>query len=252
MMKKKLSLILAAVACVFSFAGQAAAAFQEESTLVRVVYSRVEEVNHATDLGVLANTLTPATATIALTANPFDLSMFPNSTLADLQVAYFALDNSVSNNKKIWVSGPESGMTYTGGATMQNVATSIQNNLLNSYETLSYGASYLLSIGYNGMSVNYEQYALDSFFSTIPGIDTTEANLADLATVGYVEQTLYYMDPASEFTRMSGVVASTGVVIRTLVDGTTVINPSAVPLPGAFWLLGSGLVGLIGIRRKNG
>ena len=28
-------------------------------------------------------------------------------------------------------------------------------------------------------------------------------------------------------------------------------NPNAVPIPGAVWLLGSGLIGLIGIRRRS-
>ncbi len=44
----------------------------------------------------------------------------------------------------------------------------------------------------------------------------------------------------------------------TLDDGTTYVsydlqsaNFNAVPVPGAAWLIGSGLVGLLGLRRKN-
>jgi len=33
-------------------------------------------------------------------------------------------------------------------------------------------------------------------------------------------------------------------------DGVIAIYDSTVPIPGAIWLLGSGLIGLIGIRRK--
>ena len=33
-------------------------------------------------------------------------------------------------------------------------------------------------------------------------------------------------------------------------NGTLTINPSAVPIPGAVWLLGSGIVGLIGLRTR--
>jgi hypothetical protein len=38
--------------------------------------------------------------------------------------------------------------------------------------------------------------------------------------------------------------------IRTLADGTSTINPSAVPVPAAVYLLGSGLLGLVGLRRR--
>jgi len=43
------------------------------------------------------------------------------------------------------------------------------------------------------------------------------------------------------------------MVIRTMADGSTIINPEAaapVPIPAAAYLLGSGLLGLVGIRRK--
>ena len=40
------------------------------------------------------------------------------------------------------------------------------------------------------------------------------------------------------------------VDIRTFADGHTEIIPMATPLPAAFWLLGSGLMGLVGIRRR--
>jgi hypothetical protein len=33
--------------------------------------------------------------------------------------------------------------------------------------------------------------------------------------------------------------------------GNLTITNSPVPVPGALWLLGSGLLGLVGLRRKN-
>lgn len=41
--------------------------------------------------------------------------------------------------------------------------------------------------------------------------------------------------------------------IRLYADGSAVLNPTSnpVPVPAAVWLLGSGLLGLIGIRRRN-
>jgi len=35
-------------------------------------------------------------------------------------------------------------------------------------------------------------------------------------------------------------------------DYSASLTPSAVPIPGALWLLGSGLVGMVGVRRKLG
>jgi hypothetical protein len=86
----------------------------------------------------------------------------------------------------------------------------------------------------------------DSFEMTV--------SLADLATVGYVDQYLYYFDYDGAGGDKAGVEVA---VIRTLLDGNqimTVINPGsapAVPVPAAVWLLGTGLVGLVGIRRRK-
>jgi hypothetical protein len=40
-------------------------------------------------------------------------------------------------------------------------------------------------------------------------------------------------------------------VVRLFANGDVVINPQAVPVPATVWLLGSGLIGLVGIRRRN-
>jgi hypothetical protein len=73
-------------------------------------------------------------------------------------------------------------------------------------------------------------------------------SLAALSTAGFVDQVLYYYGSP---TGISG--TSTGVnvsVLRTFADGSTQLNPSAVPIPAAVYLFGSGLLGLAGIRRK--
>ena len=75
-----------------------------------------------------------------------------------------------------------------------------------------------------------------------------EMNLAALSTVGFVDQTLYFFD--SPQSALFGVAT---VTLRTMADGSTIINPgsaSAVPIPPSVLLLGSGLLGMIGIRRK--
>jgi hypothetical protein len=65
---------------------------------------------------------------------------------------------------------------------------------------------------------------------------------------GFVDQKLYYYGNMGSLTG-----AKTGVqiaTIRTYADGHTELNPSAVPIPAAAYLFGTGLLGLVGIRRK--
>jgi hypothetical protein len=43
-----------------------------------------------------------------------------------------------------------------------------------------------------------------------------------------------------------------GITLETFSDTNINFQGSAVPIPGALWLLGSGLIGIVGIRRKLG
>jgi len=50
---------------------------------------------------------------------------------------------------------------------------------------------------------------------------------------------------------VAGADAEYSAILRFYADGTTVINPAAVPLPATVWFLCSGLVGLVSIRRMR-
>ena len=85
-------------------------------------------------------------------------------------------------------------------------------------------------------------------------------SLAALESVGYVDQLLYWFDYKATGADKAGVEVA---VIRTFltIDGisidlsgdkiATVLNPSAVPIPGSVLLLASGLLGIFGFRRKR-
>jgi hypothetical protein len=88
-------------------------------------------------------------------------------------------------------------------------------------------------------------------------------NLAALSTVGYVDQLLYFFDYNGSLSDVAGTPLA---IIRTFLtsDGSTVntagtliatelraLDAAPVPVPAAVWLLGTGLIGLVGIRRRK-
>jgi hypothetical protein len=104
--------------------------------------------------------------------------------------------------------------------------------------------------------MNSNSTTKEGTFSSIYNSNLGEISLADLATKGYVDQFLYYFaTPNSNAASSTGVKVAT---IRTKLNTnniiTTEINPVSqvtTPIPAAAWLMGSGLLGMIGIRRKN-
>jgi FtsH-binding integral membrane protein len=80
---------------------------------------------------------------------------------------------------------------------------------------------------------------------------SAETSLASLvgATSGSVTQNLYFWANAYAAVPADtiGVLAAT---ITTSYNGTSVVT-AATPIPPAFFLMGSGLLGMFGLRRKN-
>jgi len=244
-MKKKLIALLAGALMTVAMAGNALAYFESEYTLIRVVYDAAGTIEVATDLGTVNGSTVNLTNGGATSA--FNLSMFGSSTSLDnLYVSYFAVANTTQD---VWASG---SLTNALGSNGRGFAS------LNGAANLT--RSTFNSAGGSTGTVESAQSLANSYWSQMDkggagaGLlaayiisGNIEASLADLATIGYVDQAFYFFDAAK--------VSSTGVQIatlRTLADGSTVLNPSssAVPVPAAVYLLGSGLLGLVGLRRK--
>ena len=243
-MKKKLFVTAAVFMLMFSFAGQAMAAFTS-GDLIMVVYKTGGTGNEvAIDLGAFSAS-TPVSGTTLYNANTFALSQFTGSSWSDLNVAYF--EKSSGGSPNFWLSGPTDGVQTNNGAIKSGLNTAM-SQVLGAYSTAASGASMvtLASSSANSywQSLNLSGTSVGQFATYVNQV--SEKNLAALASTGYVDQYLYYYPKATNGTNGSGVAIAD---VRTFADGHTEI--SAVPIPAAIWLLGSGLIGLVGIRRRE-
>jgi hypothetical protein len=245
-MKKKLFLIAAIFMMMFSFAGQAMANFAE-GDLIQVVLTNDGSGNEVvTDLGSF--TSTSAITTGATFTNSVDFTTyFSGKSMSDLSVVYFVWDG---NDTGIWVTGNDGGQL--SGSGKKSGTNGAAMNLLTYYQSLGSGSQVV------GASSNASSYwnlmdkngaGVGTFAGFIKNSADVNASLTALATTGYVDQYLYYYAGSTLNSSKSGVEIAD---IRTYADGHTEIIPLvSTPLPAAVWLLGSGLVGLVGIRRRE-
>lgn len=238
-MKKIISFLTLTVVMLAGLAGNALA-YIEAGSLIRVVYQTNGNVEVLTDLGNGANLIASTNAHVGTGANAFSLSQFAGATFADLRVAYLYAP-TISSTGSMSLSGSQNAKSdVRKGNMLSSNFTSFTSLYRGDASTVVGSKSNPLSFFSKMTTTNYGGFL---------NKDVVEMNLAELATAGYVEQTLY------TFANIN--VASTGLavaIIRTLADGSTIINPAAVsqvPVPASLLLFGTGLLGLFGIRRKN-
>jgi len=112
--------------------------------------------------------------------------------------------------------------------------------------------AYNLSGGPIALSATAGKIAL--FSSTATGASTvaTSANLVDLVGFGTSANfSLYPKMTANTSTTTSALRTTDALGVVTFVAATPVLPATPTPIPAAAWLLGSGLLGLAGIRRRN-
>lgn len=237
---RKLATVLAAAAFVVSMAGSALAYF-EENTLTRVVWNTTTSstTEQHVDLGnIFTLTGVGYNATLATGDAGWDDLFSPGTTT---KVVYFGQD-IISGN--FWVSAPQGSTLNIAISQLTNLQSKIdkiQSNDGRKYSTVdgTVAEALILKTDPNSYkSIMGTGGKMSSFNISV------EATLTAAAT-----QSLYFFDIVNNV--FTGKEVAT---ITTNLDGSTTIrslaeNP-AVPIPAAAYLLGSGLLGLIGLRRR--
>jgi len=251
-MFKKLASILAAAVMTLA-AGSAFASFSN-GDLIQVVYNRGGSVESVTDLGSMTSLLSGGSTN----ANTFSLSSITGATSAsDLYVAYFA-----SN----YVGPGNVNQAYVG-------ATSAPITGNRKYSTYNANVSNL-DVYYNGIggtaanTVVGPQTGVNAYANLL-GQTSQQGNLGGYLTTANADQNLATLLASGgkttiySFTSQGGTSgATTGIATTLVLDttynaatgiGSTSVAAAAAttPIPAAVYLLGSGLLGLFGIRRRG-
>ncbi|KAF0219906.1 MAG: hypothetical protein FD174_1630 [Geobacteraceae bacterium] len=239
-MKKKIVALLAGALMTIA-ASNAFAFVATDLELYRVVYDATTKTTYEqiSDLGNFS-TLKSLTATTVV-GNAYKTAAFDAAAAtagSNLKIAYFAFDVA---NKQVYLS--------------QTNETAIPK--INALKWASAGAGLVTSVNTDGAlagglgsntNVNgffkKEGVNFGSFFTA----GSTTANLSNvsLATmVNNAETHIYKFDNANAS------VFGTQFLTLTTDKTTGLSSVKAVPIPPAFFLMGSGLLGMVGLRRKR-
>jgi len=248
-MVKKIATILAAASLMLCMSVPAMAAFADNMDLIRIVYNSAGTQEVYTDLGnintILSNPSSLATASFitgqtgSAGAGTLDSgTLFGNTALSNLNVAYIAFNTT---NRLV---------TYTSGG--DTAPQSIDNgqwfNQIGNFQGYLKGLTVTNgnAVGNAGNANSYTTILNSNGIGLLGGLldQSNEANLATLASGGVVTQKLYYFADNS-----TGSAVLQSITLTTGSDGvSTAVNPT--PIPPSFLLMGSGLLGMVGIRRK--
>jgi hypothetical protein len=250
MKRSKIAVLAAATVLTLGVAGNAMASFSY-GDLMRFTYDSSTATETGTDLGTVSSFLTPGAVTTTTSAIS---SGYLTSTTAN--VSYLAYDSA---NKVLYVAAPSGNDGVEPGKFTAGDNTAL-SAIISGYQLKAGTASEasLTGIGasgspsfYRNMDKNgsatgtYSQFITDSGYAG-------ETSLADLANTGTLS--LYKFDVSKTSVNLTGTEVAT---LTTNADGTLTATSlvqgqvAATPIPAAFYLMGSGLMGLVGLRRKK-
>ncbi len=255
---KKLLVVLAAGLLVFGVAGQAKASFSQDD-LIRVVYQTAAGGGYtyetASDLGNVGTIMSTPSSLVDAGYNLLSGNATQKfGSLNGLEVAYFAVNSATG---ELWTSGTAGASeTNTNSSNSGGTITKAGSILAHGYApTASSGGTanaWLLKSAANSywkeMDGNSDNIgSFNNFYAT--GIGNGEIALV---ASGSVQQGLFHWaTPGTTSTILSSLTLTTALSAAGLIQTSAITTASATPIPPSVLLLGSGLLGLVGIRRRN-
>jgi hypothetical protein len=261
---KKIALVLA---CVLVFgAGQALASFDGENLYMSVynVTTETGDVEFGFDTGLNLNAFDwsqPFTYTVQTTLSE---DMFAGSW-ADLKVGFYSYDRLTATTGYGYSYAASTDINNAVNGTVYAAFRSNVEQVRNAYNEADLDNDGVALLASNLTGTTYDvnmngtltpgQYA---GFNPTP--EDGEVNLGVFGDADSSNDTItmylfgYFRNGVSPLTGVyltNGITDDNFLATITLSDDgiLTIVNP--VPVPGAIWLLGSGLLGLLGLRRKN-
>lgn len=246
-MKKKLIALMAGALLTTAFAGNAMAYFTDMS-LVRVVYNLNTNVEIDTDLGTIGTNAgqIDLTKNYTFSSNPFSIAtQFSGAAASDLRVFYVAK----KTNQEMYISNSLTEQPLTSGSAMSGATSKVgsaysydKNTLGGSTKAQVTGSTTATNGFYKLLNPSGNIGSMGQLLNVATQFAASQPALVD---GGQVSQGLWYFKAGDTAGTLLG-------SISTLSTGTSVYTANTVtPIPAPFVLMGSGLLGLVGIRRKN-
>ncbi|HID31640.1 MAG TPA: hypothetical protein EYP19_16785 [Desulfobacterales bacterium] len=264
-MKKCLSILLISAFMVFGAVGQAAA-YYEFGSLVLSLYAEPNGDKTDNEVGLHlwgpgTVPTSPITTTTKVTlANEVDIlnAFTTTSNWAEVNAGIWGA-NGQTGDKWVVTANNDFGAYDIGSATQIHQAAAqtgmvgymsadAGDGSVDGMAVISSANSNSYDVMFNSNSATPGGYAT---FNAWPGTQVGEVTLGDLDIAGYVDLYLWYSATMVAGDTISGPIG----IIRLGLDGNDCLyaelRPNMVPLPGALVLFGSGLLGLVGIRRRS-